>query len=657
MEAKNSIRVHYAAAENEAMFLELMGALRDYKEMKTQITFFMAVSHPPMPLEKAVEQADILGKRMVTAREYGFESGINILSTLGHHEENLDNSLKGDFMPMTNIEGHLCMGSFCPNDEKFRGHIEKLYKLIVAADPDYIWIDDDVRFFHGPIGAGCYCDNCLDIFEQEYGVKYTRAELKAAFADKDAKGELDLNLNWLQHNRNTLNKLFTLIEKVVTENSKRVIGLGFMTGERYYEGYGFAEIAEILRGKVNRPVWWRPGGGAYSDEPLYALIHKSHEIGRQTSLLPQYVDIIQSEIECFPYQILKKSPSAIALEAASHIAGGCTGAAYNIICPMNTGETPKDFVPMFDKLAKVQPFCDMLVNAFGRIPPTGVYTGWTTDLWAVKGDPGNYAREILELGLPAAYNPDYACATVLGGDSVKAMKPSMIEKTLSGGVYLDARALNCLNSLGYGELTGFEAKGFITKDCIESSVAHPLNEGIPAGSERNCYQAFYHGDAAIIEPTNSKAEILSYMKDYSENVISACSWGVFENSIGGRICIAGYYPWGFVQSRTKFRQLNNIFGYLSRNTLPSMSGSYARLYNWTRILDNGDLATAVINGSLETLKDTVILLKTNSVRCVAYDMNCEKMECKLVLDKCRDGYNAFSIPVIQPWQMVFIRNL
>jgi hypothetical protein len=85
MKATNSLRVHYAAAENESMFLELLDSLRSYKEMITQVTFFMAVSHPPMPLEIAEKQAEILKERMITARGYGFESGINILSTLGHH--------------------------------------------------------------------------------------------------------------------------------------------------------------------------------------------------------------------------------------------------------------------------------------------------------------------------------------------------------------------------------------------------------------------------------------------------------------------------------------------------------------------------------------------------------------------------------------------
>ena len=627
MRARNTIRVPYQLAEDSEQFTQLLEALQARPGMAESVTLFMAVSHPPMPLETAKIQAAVLRERMELARSYGFSSGINILSTLGHHEENLENSLQGDYTGMTSIDGRENRGSFCPNDERLREHIRKLYQLIVTARPDYIWIDDDVRFCHMPTGDGCFCANCLRIFEEEFGLPY-------------APG---LELQWLQHNRNTLNRLFTLIEETVPAS----IPLGFMTGERFYEGYAFEEIAEILRGN-GREVFWRPGGGAYNDNTLYHLIEKSHQIGRQVSLLPPYVEIVQSEIENFPYQMLKKSPAATALEAASHIAAGCTGAAWNVL-PALTGESPSDFAPMFDMLAQTQPFYDLLVSTFGRTPPVGVYPGWTRDLWAVKGDPGNYAKELWELGLPAAYAPENACVTLLSGSAVKAMPPAMIERILSDGVHMDAAALDNLNKMGYGELTGFAFEEYLDKDCIEHFDGERL-----ADVQRNCYMAFNKGDAAVITPTNAKCEILSCMKDYSGNVKSACALGVFENSLGGRICVAGYYPWTFLQSRPKAKQIKELFRYLSRDTLPSMPESYCRLHNWTRRLEDGNVAAALINASLDTLRDTRILLKTDAETCDVYDMNCGKTACAFT--GYTDGYHVFTIPEIKPWQMVLLKT-
>ena len=60
-----------------------------------------------------------------TGPKRGYKTGINILTTIGHHNENLDNSLKGNYTYMTDINGEVCHGSFCPNDDNMREYIRK----------------------------------------------------------------------------------------------------------------------------------------------------------------------------------------------------------------------------------------------------------------------------------------------------------------------------------------------------------------------------------------------------------------------------------------------------------------------------------------------------------------------------------------------------
>ncbi|RAZ93838.1 hypothetical protein DK853_38230, partial [Klebsiella oxytoca] len=79
------------------------------------------------------------------------------------------------------------------------------------------------------------------------------------------------------------------------------------------------------------------GGGAYTDYCFDDIVEKEEEIGRQNALLPPYVTISLSEIENFPYQLVKKTPTSTALEAALSMTSGCTGAAFNIL-PSETGE-------------------------------------------------------------------------------------------------------------------------------------------------------------------------------------------------------------------------------------------------------------------------------------------------------------------------------
>jgi len=100
--------------------------------------------------------------------------------------------------------------------------------------------------------------------------------------------------------------------------------LGFMTGDRFYEGYDFENWAKTLAGPHAGNVRWRPGGGFYSDESLSGMVEKAHDIGRQVSKLPAHVKVIQSEVENFPYDLLRKSAETTIIEAAAHMAAGST---------------------------------------------------------------------------------------------------------------------------------------------------------------------------------------------------------------------------------------------------------------------------------------------------------------------------------------------
>lgn len=325
-----SFRIGVPLWTSEKRCNELFDLFDKYKGVTDEITFFTSETHPPIPLDVFRYRAGIFKERMERARKRGYKTGINILSTIGHHNENLDNSLKGNYTFMTNIDGEVCHGSFCPNDEHMQEYIRSIYQLTTRANPDYIWIDDDIRFGHMPIGNGCFCDNCRNIFEKETGTKYTRESLKKALNEGSAKEKLKIRDAWLQHNRNTISRLFTLIEKTVHEINPAMT-LGFMTGDRFFEGYDFDNWAKTLSGPNHSRVIWRPGGGYYNDNNTSELVGKSHDIGRQVSVLPEEVISIQSEIENFPYQRLKKAANIVVLEACSHIAAGCTGAAFNVL--------------------------------------------------------------------------------------------------------------------------------------------------------------------------------------------------------------------------------------------------------------------------------------------------------------------------------------
>jgi hypothetical protein len=455
-----SFRIGPAQSLPEKRFNELLDLFDKYKGVTDEITFFTNVTHAPLPLDVFRQRATILKDRMVQARKRGYKTGINILTTIGHHNENLENSLKGDFTPMTNIDGEICQGSFCPNDDNMREYIRNIYQLTTKANPDYIWIDDDVRFGHLPIGLSCFCDNCLTIFEEETSTKYTRGSFKMAMNEGPVEEKLKLRKAWLQHNRNTIARLFRLIEETVHGISPD-IPLRFMTGDRFFEGYDFSNWAKILAGPNNTPVMWRPGGGYYSDINTNGLAGKSHAIGRQVSVLPEEVISIQSEIENFPYQRLKKAANIVVLEACSHIAAGCTGAAFNVLSMYN--EPLDEYEPLVARLQETRPFFDLMAKSLGRSAITGIQTFWnknsfitgklTTGNWLSSGNPV-VGHEMYDIGLPACYSNKNAAVTILGKDNIFVLSKDEIKKLLSGGVYMDGtgilRAGNAITGNRFG---------------------------------------------------------------------------------------------------------------------------------------------------------------------------------------------------------------
>ncbi|MBI5093514.1 MAG: hypothetical protein HZB26_13865 [Candidatus Hydrogenedentes bacterium] len=641
---------------NEARFGELLDLFERHRGVTDEITLFTSETHPPLPLAVIQERAPILKARMAAARNRGYHSGINVLSTLGHLDENLPNSLSAQvFTPMMDASGRVCGGSFCPNSEHLRAYVAQVYEAMAKAGPDYIWIDDDVRLWgHGPVSAACFCDTCVQRFSAKAGRSFTRESLCEALSVGPRADKLRLRREFLQHNRDTVSELFRLIEKTVRSVAPS-LPLGFMTGDRFYEGYDFDTWAEVLAGPQRAPVLWRPGGGAYRDERLIDFTDKAHDIGRQTALLPPWVRCIESEVENFPYQRLKKSVHATALEAAVYIASGCTGTAFNV---MSMYDEPLDaYEPLVAGLGAARPFLDLLARAQGRAPCVGIHAGWVKDSYAAQNPDGPWfggpatpsqCNEIWATGLPAAYSAAQACVTAWSGDQVLAFTKDEIGAALAHGVYLDGPALTRLNELGYGELTGFTISETRDVDCIEQLTDHPLN-GAFAGRRRDGRQSFWKCPTHCFRHTADGAQTLARVIDYTSRETWPCCLGVFENPRGGRVCVAGYYPWDQLQTQSKSSQMKAIMRWLSKDTLPAYVGSYHRVNLWVRRLNEQALAIAYLNSSLDPARDIEMLVHTESSAVLVTDMRGAETQVK---SSGADGpYRRFVLPNVAPWEM------
>lgn len=649
---------------DDERFDELLRLFAAYPAATDELTFFTQETHTPLPIHILKERALILTGRLVEARRQGYRAGINHLSTLGHFNENLSNSVPFDFGRVIGLDGTISLGVLCPNDPKVKSYTVDVYRCLAEAQPDYIWIDDDFRLGnHYPVHAGCCCENCLSMYEPVCGFNYTQQSLQAALNTGSHEQKRTIRKTWTEHCQRSLSSLLELIEQSV-HGVNPEITLGMMSTELYYEGYDFAKWNAILAGPENHEVIWRPGGGFYTDDRPADMLAKSHAIGRLVSVLPEGVVDIQSEIESWPYQPLKKSRHITTVEAASYIAAGCTGAAFNVL---DMCDEPIDaYASLVGKIADTKPFFDLLVEKMGRYAPLGVYTGWRIDSmissnlsggdWP-SGDIDRYlyshADEILAQGIPVAYTSKDAAVSVLSGDSVLSLSDDEITQMLSTAVYMDAQALTHLNNRGCSELTGFNIGSTVMNDGSEKLLNHPLNLQFE-GCKRDARQSFVGFEVPVtgLIPIYSNSEPLAHVVDYTGAVITPCCMGVFENHLGGRVCVSGYYPWTFLQSPSKSSQIKSVLRWLSKDGLPVYVGSLHKVTTWCRRTDTGEMVVALVNASLDTINDLSFLLQTKSDEIRIFDMNCNET---MVAASGTDGpYKLFMISGISAWEMRLI---
>ena len=647
-----SLRISTFLWMDDARRRELLALLEKRRDTIEEVAFFTSFTHPPLPYATIARYAKHLRVIIPQFKALGLRAGINHLSTIGHLDENLENSLAEPWQKIMDINGTAAKGSYCPLDTRFQAYVRDCYKALAEAGPDFIWIDDDVRMgHHPPAQTSCFCDLCLVRFAEETGEAWTRARAAQVMCGEGSAESREVRAKWVAHNRRIIDELFAGIRAAADEVNP-ALPLGFMCCAMVYEGMAFTQWGRTLAGARGVPVKWRPGGGFYTDAQPVELLRKAHQVGRVAEAIPAVDVDIQYEHENFPYQKLKKSETIFVAEAGAALAAGCTGVALNL---MGISPDPFDeYLPYFGRILDAQPLFDRLVSSAGRSPCEGLWPSITPDIWAAgtgksQADSLPCLTELAEIGLPPAYSRAGAKVHLLSGDAVHAFTRTELEGLLAEAVLLDGPALRHVQELGLAELAGFEVAGTRDRDTIERFTADALN-GRHAGWWRDCRPSFWRTDAFLLRPLSESARVLAELIDFSRTPHGPVM-GVFENRLGGRVAVLGYYPWVPLQNLAKSTQMKNLCRWLSRDRLPAYVSSFHKVALWCRRDADGELLIPLINAALDTVTGVCLHVRAEAPFGLLR-MDGRREDVRIA---GRDGeYQVLDLPALGPWEMVLV---
>jgi hypothetical protein len=654
---KFSLRVGFGLWWDETRRAELVQLLSRHADLIRDVWLFTAYEHGVLALDEIRRRCEVLAPALDACRDAGVRAGINHLGTAGHGSEVVPRPLEEPCNRTVGVSG--AVGGYCLGDQRFIDYTRDAYATLARTGADFLWIDDDVRMERASGGMACFCENCLAEFSQSTGEQWSRESLVAALDEAGDRAE-SLRRKWLARNRAHLAAFLAAIREAV-DRERPGLPLGFMTAELSYSGYGHARWAEALGAQAGREVMWRPGHGFYNDDAPRELLLKAASVGRQLSFLPEQVTDTQYEHESFPHQMLAKSQRIFAAECVAAGAVGCSGAALNCV-PMSESDPLGEYEPRFAVLKRCKGFFDQLISSRRGRRPTGLHIPVSADHyafvdrhkpWAQAAKMGrdfDYFQQMFSLGLSQAFTGQDASVTLLHDAALAECSDDQLRQILSGGVFLDAAALPALVRRGFGQEVGFEPAEVIDEDGSERFGADAINEGF-VGWHRNARRWFCGGTFQTLRPRPG-ARVLSNFIDYHLTDRGPVS-GVYENDLGGRIFVGGYYPWIRLLSLAKFRQTHRLMRWLSADRLDGEVTTFARTALWT-FAEGGacDLAV-VMNVGLDPLEDVDVRLRGPAEQIELID---ETGQATTLSPSGEDACPTYTIPRLDVWHWTMLRR-
>ncbi len=391
---------------------ELITALKHYPGFCDEV-WFLTETPTLQDMEMHRRSADKMGKMANTLRQMGIIPSFQFIS-VGHGDV-------AGIMPDTNLVwkravgpgGEQTLTQSCPRQPAFLRHLEKVMAIYAQQVQPYgVWIDDDLRItHHSPAPSICYCDDCINLFNEQYGYHFTRLSLVSALARNADQGKL--RGQWIRFGQESLAGVAAVAARGVHSVSPATrMGLQHVNFHRsYLEGYDWNPIFDAMERETHLEPLSRPANGFYSDAAPRGMFVKGLDMARQIRRLNGNITEISPEIEGYMHRFSGKSPHGICIETMYYLAMGATQMSYAVIC---TGEEPMSWYAnhYFKHLQRWHEFAREYADYNWGTQPGGIDPYLSPTMYTTTESPdndpfawascnsGDYIYELAALGLP-----------------------------------------------------------------------------------------------------------------------------------------------------------------------------------------------------------------------------------------------------------------
>jgi len=614
---KKALRVGYNRYYRDDIFDEHLNFIKDNLTSLDEVTLFPEFSHYGYwDLDYCDENSDMLKRRIKAYKKAGIKSvGINILSTIGHIEEGWSVLPRANLQYLVDSDGRESKAKLCFCNKDYLEYIFKRYAMYADTGADFIWMDDDIR------GPGCFCDGCVERFNDRHKTAYTRQQL-VDFINKNET----VKKQWDEY---VDSSVITLVNNV--KDAVRSINpdakIGYMSIPQNNKK-DWLEASEAEMG--------RPGGGFYDERQPMLVFEKCFNVQQQILNYPERISDIQYEYEAFNYQNLNRSVHFSELETTLALMSGCNGVLYN--CDLFN-----DRKEILDMLKRNKAFWSKLVSINEGLRPCGVYCAGVMSAMALK-----------QIGIPVTAEKENSVAAFVTGTELSHMDRNEIGELLSLNLFTDGEGVAVLNNRGYYKECGAKIKEVYDNGMAERFGEHELN-GNYKGYYRDVFMNFSYyihnsGQAYEFELL-PQSEAVSSLEKTTHDKLGCCSY-FFDDGNGKRFAADGYlYPNSMCTSAKK-EQITNVIDRLSGSKLPVKISKSIKVVTDVVKNDDGFMSIMLTNASFDN---------TGNFECTVrgagkfYIIGSDG-EIQCVEQVCNMKESVVTIPNIEPWNFVIITN-